>query len=75
MLYKMSFFPESYSHSKNKKKVELDFPNYITKSSSKEKTGIDTSKFVKLCDSAKSWVIDMILIHKILIIWKLLLLI
>ena len=28
----MSYFPEPYSHSKNKIRVELDFSNYLTKS-------------------------------------------
>ena len=28
----MSYFQETYSHSKNKIKVKYDFPNYITKS-------------------------------------------
>ena len=29
--YKMSYFPESYTRSKNKIKVELDLSNYPTK--------------------------------------------
>ena len=32
LLYKMSYFQETYSHSKNKIKVKYDFSNYITKS-------------------------------------------
>ena len=32
LLYKMSYFPESHTHSKNKIKVELDLANYTTKS-------------------------------------------
>ena len=31
-LYKMSYFPELYTHCKNKKKIELDLSNYIKKS-------------------------------------------
>ena len=31
-LYKMSYFPELYTHCKNKKKFELDLSNYIKKS-------------------------------------------
>ena len=30
-LYKMSYFPEPYTHSKNKMKNELDLLNYTTK--------------------------------------------
>ena len=28
----MSYFPDPYTHSKSKMKVELDLPNYATKS-------------------------------------------
>ena len=28
----MSFLPEPYSYSENKKKIELDLPNYASKS-------------------------------------------
>ena len=31
-LYKMSYFPEPYTYSKNKIKVELDLSNYAIKS-------------------------------------------
>ena len=31
LLYEMSYFPEPYSHSKNKIKIELDLSNYATK--------------------------------------------
>ena len=31
----MNYFPEPYSHNKNKMKVELDLSNYATKSSLK----------------------------------------
>ena len=34
-LYKMSYFPESCTRSKNKIKVELDLSNYIPKSNLK----------------------------------------
>ena len=30
-LYKMSYFPETYTSSKNKTKFELDSPNYAKK--------------------------------------------
>ena len=40
-------FPEPCTHNKNKMKVELDLPNYATKSDSKGATGIDASKFIK----------------------------
>ena len=35
-LYKMSYFPEPYTCSKNKIKCELDLPNYATKSDPKK---------------------------------------
>ena len=44
LLNKMSYFPEPYTHSKNKLKVELDLYNYATKSDLKSATGVDTSK-------------------------------
>ena len=50
--YKMSFFPEPYSHSK-KMKYKLVLSNYATKSDLKSATGIDTSKFAKNTDSAR----------------------
>ena len=30
LLYKMSYFPEPYDHSKNEKKVVLNLPNHKT---------------------------------------------
>ena len=42
----MSYFPP-YSHSKNKTKLELDFPNYATKSDLKNATGVTTLQFAK----------------------------
>ena len=52
LLYKMSYFPEPYTHSRNKRKVELNLPNYATKSDLKGITGINTSKFAKEVDLA-----------------------
>ena len=43
----MSYFPEQYSHSKNKIKFKLDLSNYATKSGLKSATGFDTSKLAK----------------------------
>ena len=43
-LNKMSYFPEPYTDSKNKLKVELDLYNYETKSDLTSATGVDTSK-------------------------------
>ena len=37
----MSYFPR-YGHSKNKIEVELDLPNYATKSDLKNATGVNT---------------------------------
>ena len=51
-LYKISHFLESYTHSKNKIKVELDLSNYATKSDLKNGTGVDTSNFAKKSDLA-----------------------
>ena len=45
--FKMSYFPEPYTYNKNKIVVELDLPNYATKSDWKNKTGVDTSDFPK----------------------------
>ena len=42
LLYKMSFFPEPYTRSKNKIKTELDFSDYATKSDLKNAIGVDT---------------------------------
>ena len=55
----MIYFPESYNHSKNKTKFELDLSNYATKSDLKKATG-NKSKFTKLADlpSLKLDVID-----------------
>ena len=47
----MSYFPP-YSHSKNKTKLELDFPNYATKSDLKNATGVTTLQFAKKADLA-----------------------
>ena len=46
-LYKISYFSEPYNHSKNQIKVELDLPDYATKSDSKGATNINTRKFAK----------------------------
>ena len=52
-LYKMSHFPELYTHSKNKTKVELDWSNYAIKSDlKKNRTGVDTSDFDEKNDLA-----------------------
>ena len=40
LLYKISYFPESYTHSKNKIKLELDLSNQTTKSDLINATGI-----------------------------------
>ena len=37
--YKMSYFSEPYTHSKNKIKVQLELPNYVTKSDLKKRNG------------------------------------
>ena len=42
LLYKISYFQEPYTHSKNKIKVELDLSYYAI--------GIDTSKFAENAD-------------------------
>ena len=52
LLNKMSYFPEPYTHCKNKIKVELDLSYYATKSDSKSATGVDTLKFAKKVDLA-----------------------
>ena len=49
-LYKISYFLRPYTRSK--KKVELDLPNYATKSDLKITTGVDTSNFAKKADLA-----------------------
>ena len=43
----MSYFPEPYTYSKNKIKVELDLANYATKSDLRIGTGVNTPKFAK----------------------------
>ena len=48
----MSYFPESYSHNKNKIKVELGLYNYATISDLKEATYINTAKCAKKVDLA-----------------------
>ena len=48
MLYKISYFPATFIHSKSKIKVELDLSIYIPKSGLKLATGIDTSEFADL---------------------------
>ena len=40
LLYKVSYFPEIYTRSKNKKTVEFDLSNYVTKSNLKNATGV-----------------------------------
>ena len=47
LLYKMSYFPEPYTRSKNKIKTELDFSDYAAKSDLKNAIGVDTQKFAK----------------------------
>ena len=48
LLYKMSYFLEPYTHSKNKGNVELDLSNYATKSDLESPTGVDTSALLKM---------------------------
>ena len=48
----MSYFPEPYTYSKNKIKVELDLANYATKSDLRIGTGANTPKFAKKTDLA-----------------------
>ena len=43
----MNYFPELYTCSKTKIKVELDFSNYATKSDSKDGKDVNTSGFAK----------------------------
>ena len=50
MLYKISYFPATFIHSKSKIKVELDLSIYIPKSGLKLATGIDTSEFAQKAD-------------------------
>ena len=53
-LCKMSYLPESYTHSKSKIKVELNLPNYATQSNLKSETGAYTSIFALEVDLANS---------------------
>ena len=46
-LHKMNYFPEPYTHSKNKIKVELALSNYATKCDLKNPAGFDASNFAK----------------------------
>ena len=41
-LYEMNYFPEPYTPSQNKIKVELDLSNYVLKSYLKNQTGVGT---------------------------------
>ena len=54
LLYKMSYFPESYTCSKIEVEVEFNLSNYATKSDVKNASKFDTSKFVKESNLA-SW--------------------
>ena len=51
-LYKLTYFPEPYTDTKQKMKFELDFYNYATKSGWKSRTGFDTTKIAKKVDLA-----------------------
>ena len=46
-LYILIYFSEPYTSNKSKIKVELDLPNYVTKSDLKNTTGVDRSNFAK----------------------------
>ena len=46
-LYKMSYFPEPYTHRKSKITVKLDQSNYATKSDLKNVAGVHTLEFSK----------------------------
>ena len=50
---KMSYFPDSYSHSKKKMKFKLDLSNHATKSDLKNATGVNSSKLVDELDIDK----------------------
>ena len=52
LLYKMGYSPASYTHIKNKIKVEVDLSNHATKYNLKNATGVDTSKFAENIDLA-----------------------
>ena len=49
-LYKISYYPEPNSHSKNKIKLELDLYNSTTKSDIQKETDIDTSNIAVKVD-------------------------
>ena len=49
-LYKMNYFPEPHTLSKNEIKVELDLSTYSTKSDIKNARDFDISKFAKNTD-------------------------
>ena len=49
-LYKMSYFPESHTHSKDQIEVELDLSNYAIKVDLKNETVVYTSYFVEKAD-------------------------
>ena len=53
-LYKMKYFPELYTLSKNKVKFELDLSNYATKSDLENAAGVDASKLAKQTDLVSS---------------------
>ena len=46
----MSYFPETFSHTINKIKIELDLANYAAKSDFKKATGAGASDFAKNAD-------------------------
>ena len=48
----MNYFPEAYTRSKSKTKVELDLSSCATKSDLESLTGVDTSDFAKKADLA-----------------------
>ena len=50
----MIYFPELYTRSKTKIKVELDLSNYTTKYDLRNVTDVDTSQFAKKTDLASS---------------------
>ena len=52
LLHKMSCFPEAYTRSKSKTKVELDLSSCATKSDLERSRGVDTSDFAKKADLA-----------------------
>ena len=50
----MSYSPESYTHSKEKIQVLLDFSNHAIKSDSKTATSFDASKFATEAENLAS---------------------